>query len=185
MILLLVLISGLVTGLLQTHTLIGAFLLGVVMPKNEWFVSQLKGKLEDFVLVLLVPLYFAVTGLRTDLGLMLNPGALFYFGLILMFAVIGKFGGAFCASKMNRMSWREAGTVGVLMNTRGMIELVALNIGLDIGVLSPLLFSALVLMAIITTFMTTPIVEYLYPRSYYENLTDRSSGNSKTETAPI
>jgi len=167
-ILLLVLISGLATDLLQTHALIGAFLLGVVMPKDSSFVMQLKGKLEDFVVVLLVPLYFAFTGLRTNLGLMTGPEALFYFGLILIFAVVGKFGGAFFASKLSGMPWREAASVGVIMNTRGMIELVALNIGLDIGVISPLLFTAMVSMSIITTFMTSPIVEILYPRSLYE-----------------
>ena len=162
LILLLVLCSALVTEGLGIHPLFGAFLLGVVMPKGASFVQALKGRLEDLVVVLLLPLYFAYTGLRTSVGLISGP-ALFYFGLILLVAVVGKFCGAFFASRLTGMSWRESGSIGVLMNTRGMVELVALNIGLDIGVISRLVFTLLVLMAIITTLMTTPILDWIYP----------------------
>jgi Kef-type K+ transport system membrane component KefB len=162
LILLLVLCSALVTEGLGIHPLFGAFLLGVVMPKGASLVKALKGRLEDLVVVLLLPLYFAYTGLRTSVGLISGP-ALFYFGLILLVAVVGKFCGAFFASRLTGMSWRESGSIGVLMNTRGMVELVALNIGLDIGVISRLVFTLLVLMAIITTLMTTPILDWIYP----------------------
>jgi len=167
LILLLVLCSALVTESLGIHPLFGAFLLGVVMPKDSSLVQALKGKLEDIVIVLLLPLYFAYTGLRTSVGLISGP-ALFYFGLILLVAIVGKFCGAFLASRLSGMSWREAGSIGVLMNTRGMVELVALNIGLDIGVISPLVFTLLVLMAIITTLMTTPVLDWIYPRGLRE-----------------
>lgn len=169
LILLLVLISGLATEILGIHPLFGAFLLGAVMPKDVAFVQELKRKLEDVVVVLLLPLYFAYTGLRTSVGLISGP-TLVYFGLILLVAVTGKFCGAFFASKLSGMSWREAGAIGILMNTRGMVELVALNIGLDIGVISRLVFTLLVLMAIITTLMTTPILELLY----HPNRSDRN-----------
>jgi len=96
-------------------------------------------------------------------GLISGPNTLFYFGLILLVAIGGKFCGAFFASRLSGMSWREAGSIGVLMNTRGLVELVALNIGLDIGVISPLVFTLLVLMAIITTLMTTPLLDWIYP----------------------
>lgn len=163
LILLLVLASALVTESLGIHPLFGAFLLGVVMPKDTAFVKDLKKKLEDIVLVLLIPLFFAFTGLRTRVGLISGPDTLFYFGLIMLVAIGGKFCGAFFASRLSGMSWREAGSIGVLMNTRGLVELVALNIGLDIGVISPLVFTLLVLMAIITTLMTTPLLDWIYP----------------------
>jgi len=157
----LVLASALVTESLGIHPLFGSFLLGVVMPKDIAFVKDLKKKLEDIVIVLLLPLYFAFTGLRTSMGLISGSDTLFYFGLILLVAIVGKFCGAFFASRLSGMSWREAGSIGVLMNTRGMVELVALNLGLDIGVISPLVFTLMVLMAIITTFMTTPVLELI------------------------
>jgi len=162
-VLLLVLASALVTEGLGIHPLFGAFFLGVVMPKDLVFVRELKTKLEDIVIVLLVPLFFAFTGLRTTVGLISGPDSLLYFGLILLIAIGGKFGGASLASRLSGMSWRESGSIGVLMNTRGLVELVALNIGLDIGVISPLVFTLMVFMALITTFMTTPFLEWIYP----------------------
>jgi Kef-type K+ transport system membrane component KefB len=162
-ILLMVLASALVTETLGIHPLFGAFLLGAVMPKDSSFIGELNKKLEDIVVVLLVPLYFVFTGLRTSVGLISGPDTLIYFGLIMLVAIGGKFFGAFLASRLSGMSWREAGAIGVLMNTRGMVELVALNIGLDIGVISPLVFTLLVFMAVITTIMTTPILEWVYP----------------------
>ncbi len=176
LILLLVLVSGLVTEILGIHPLFGAFFLGTVMPRDFSFVEELRKKLEDIVVVLLVPLYFAFTGLRTSLGLISGLDSLVYLALILIVAVVGKFGGAFLASKMSGMSWREASSVGVLMNTRGMIELVVLNIGLDIGAISPLVFALMVLMAIITTFMTSPILEFTYPRSLGDSKQDHGHG---------
>jgi len=163
LILLLVLASALVTESLGIHPLFGAFLLGAIMPKSLPFLKDLRTKLEDVVIVLLLPLFFAYTGLRTRVGLISGPDTLFFFGLILLVAIGGKFCGAFFASRVSGMSWREAASIGVLMNTRGLVELVALNIGLDIGVISPLVFTLLVLMAIITTLMTTPLLDWIYP----------------------
>jgi Kef-type K+ transport system membrane component KefB len=162
-ILLLVLISGWVTERLGIHALFGAFLMGVVMPKERAFVRALREKLEGLVVVLLLPLYFALTGLRTSIGLLSGADMWFYCGLIILVAIAGKFGGATLSARLSGMPWREAGAIGILMNTRGLMELVVLNIGLEIGVISPALFAMMVLMALVTTFMTTPLLDLVYP----------------------
>jgi Kef-type K+ transport system membrane component KefB len=158
-ILLLVFVSGWVTERLGIHALFGAFLMGVVMPKDQGFVRVLREKLEGLVVVLLLPLYFAFTGLRTSIGLLSGAEMWFYCALIIVVAIVGKFGGATFSARLSGMPWREAGAVGILMNTRGLMELVVLNIGLDIGVISPTLFAMMVLMALVTTFMTTPLLD--------------------------
>ena len=168
-ILLLALASALITERLGIHALFGAFLLGAVMPKEKAFVEALKGKLEHLTVVLLLPLFFAFTGLRTNIGALHSSEMWGYLGLVLLVAIFGKLGGSMLASRLTGLSWREAGTVGVLMNTRGLVELVALNIGLEIGVISPALFTIMVLMALITTFMTTPALHWVYPARLRQN----------------
>lgn len=159
---LIVMISAWITELLGLHALIGAFLAGVVMPKAEDFVHALLGKLEYICVVLFLPLFFAFTGLRTSVGLVQGGEMWFYCALIFAVAVLGKFGGATLAAHATGTPWHEAAALGVMLNTRGLIELVVLNIGLDIGVLSPALFTMLVLMALLTTFMTTPLLDWIY-----------------------
>ena len=155
--------SALMTELMGIHALFGAFLLGVIMPKEQGFVQAIKEKLGSLTVVLLLPLYFAFTGLRTSIGLLSGADMWFYCGTIIAVAITGKFGGAALSARLSGMRWREAGTIGVLMNTRGLMELIILNIGLDIGVISSALFTMMVLMAMITTFMTTPLLELIYP----------------------
>jgi Kef-type K+ transport system membrane component KefB len=162
-VLLLGLASAWVTEYLGIHALFGAFLAGAVMPKGERFVHALTEKLEDVTVVLLLPLFFAFTGLRTAFGLLEGAEMWGYAALIILVAVAGKWGGSTLAARFTGMTWREAGAVGVLMNTRGLMELVILNIGLDIGVISPALFAMMVLMALVTTFMTSPLLEWIYP----------------------
>lgn len=162
-VLLLVFASAWVTEWLGIHALFGAFLVGAIMPKEHNFVRALTGRLEDVTVVLLLPLYFAFTGLRTSIGLIGGVELWLITGLIILVAVLGKFGGSALAARATGMSWREAGAIGVLMNTRGLVELVILNVGLDIGVLSPTLFAMMVLMALVTTFMTSPLLELIYP----------------------
>jgi Kef-type K+ transport system membrane component KefB len=169
-ILLLALASALITERLGIHALFGAFLLGAVMPKEKAFVEALKGKLEHLTVVLLLPLFFAFTGLRTSIGTIHSPEMWGNLGLVLLVAIFGKLGGSMVASRLTGLSWREAGAVGILMNTRGLVELVALNIGLDIGVISPALFTIMVLMALITTFMTTPALHWIYPARFRQNV---------------
>lgn len=162
-ILLLVLVSAWITERLGIHALFGAFLMGVIMPKDPGFVDAIREKLEGLTVVLLLPLYFAFTGLRTSVGLLSGMEMWFYCGLIIVVAVAGKFGGATVSARLSGMPWREAGAIGVLMNTRGLMELVVLNIGLDIGVISPALFTMMVMMALVTTFITTPLLSLIYP----------------------
>lgn len=162
-ILVLVLASAWATEWLGIHALFGAFLAGAVMPKGEGFVAALTEKLEDFTVVLFLPLFFAFTGLRTSIGLVSGAEMWGYCALIIGVAVAGKFGGSAVAARLTGMPWRESAALGVLMNTRGLMELVILNVGLDIGVISPALFTMMVLMALVTTFMTTPLLVWIYP----------------------
>ncbi|MBS1790294.1 MAG: cation:proton antiporter [Acidobacteria bacterium] len=163
LILLLTLASGWVTESLGLHALFGGFLTGVVMPMNHSFVQEIWQRLESLTMVMLLPLYFAFTGLRSSFLLISGAGMWVYCALIIAVAVIGKFGGSLLAAKFGGLPWREAAAVGVLMNTRGLVELIILNVGLDLGVLSPALFSAMVLMALVTTFMTSPLLRWIYP----------------------
>jgi Kef-type K+ transport system membrane component KefB len=157
------LVSAFVTETLGIHALFGAFLAGAAMPKGDEFVRALAGKLEDVTVVLFLPLFFAFTGLRTRIGLVDGAEMWGWCALIVVVAVAGKMGGGTLAARMTGMSWREAGAIGTLMNTRGLMELVILNIGLDIGVISPAVFAMMVLMALTTTFMTSPLLEVVYP----------------------
>ncbi len=159
-----ILASSWTTEWLGIHALFGAFFAGVIMPKEKAFVEDLKNKFRPLVVVLLIPLFFAFTGLQTSLGLIRGTTMMVYCGLLFMVAVAGKFGASMIAARVMGIPWREAAGVGILMNTRGLIELVILNIGLEIGVLRQPLFSMMVLMAIGTTLMTTPLLVWFYPR---------------------
>jgi Kef-type K+ transport system membrane component KefB len=159
----LVLVSALATEWLGIHLLFGAFLMGAIMPKTPDFVSYLLHKFESVTVVLLLPLFFAFTGLRTRIGVGGGTAIWLYSALVIVVAITGKLGGSMFAARLAGMPWREAASLGILMNTRGLMELVILNIGLDIGVISPVMFSIMVLMALVTTFMTTPLLEWVYP----------------------
>ena len=163
-ILLVVLAAGWITETLGVHALFGAFLAGIVMPRHPKLSQELSQRLEAIVVVLLLPLYFALTGLRSSFFLITGAEMWFYCGAIIVLAVVGKLGGSLVSARVNGMSWRESAAVGVLMNTRGLVELVILNIGLDLGILSPALFSIMVLMALVTTLMTTPLLAWIYPK---------------------
>ena len=158
----LALLSALVTERLGIHLLFGAFLLGAVMPKSEEFTRSVLDRLESLTVVTLLPLFFAFSGLRTSIGTV--HGELWlYTLLIIAVAVAGKFGGSMLAARTAGLPWREATSLGILMNTRGLMELIALNIGLDIGVISSTVFTMMVLMALATTFMTSPLLGISYP----------------------
>lgn len=160
--LLCMLASSWATEWLGIHALFGAFFAGVMMPKEKGFTVAIREKLRPLVIVLLIPLFFAFTGLRTNIGLISGSEMIAYCALIFIVAVAGKFGGSTLAARIMGVPWREAAAIGILMNTRGLIELVILNIGLDVGILPRSLFSMMVLMAIGTTFMTTPLLSWVY-----------------------
>lgn len=141
------------------HALFGAFLAGVIMPAEVSVKKLLTDKLEDVSVLLLLPIFFVFTGLRTQIGL-LGQGHLWaVFGLIMLVAVGGKLGGSAITAKLMGQSWTDSLGIGALMNTRGLMELVVLNIGYDLGILSPEIFAMLVLMALATTFMTGPLLD--------------------------
>ena len=152
--------SSWTTEKLGVHALFGAFMAGLVMPKNERLLADVVERIESLSLALLLPLFFALTGLRTRIDL-LSRSALGYALAILAIAVAGKLAGTAFAAKAAGLQWRESLGLGILMNTRGLVELVILNAALDLGVCSPELFTMMVLMALITTFMTTPILSVM------------------------
>jgi Kef-type K+ transport system membrane component KefB len=155
--------SSLITEALGIHFLFGAFLAGCIMPKNRALVHELREKLEPVTVTLLLPLFFAYTGLRTDLMPAHGPALWTDALVITAVAIAGKLGGCLAAARAAGMPWRESAALGILMNTRGLMELVVLNIGLEIGVISTRLFSAMVLMAVATTVITTPLLRLLEP----------------------
>ena len=162
--LLVTLISASATEYLGLHALFGGFVAGLVMPKDPRFVHAVTAKLQDVTLILLLPVFFALSGLRTRLGMLNDLESWLFFGAVLGVAILGKFGGALFAARATGLGWRHAAQIGVLVNTRGLMELVVLNIGVDIGIVSPRLFTTAVLMAVVTTVMTTPILRRLSPK---------------------
>jgi len=163
--LLTLIISAYLTEIIGIHALFGAFMMGVIMPDIAKIRNIFIEKVEDVALILLLPLFFVFTGLRTEIGL-LNDWYLWKVtGGIILVAVVGKFVGSALAARFVGQNWRDSLTIGALMNTRGLMELVVLNIGYELGVLSPKIFTMLVIMALITTFMTGPaldIINYVF-----------------------
>ncbi len=146
------------------HALFGAFLLGAIMPKHMRFIRHLTDKFEDFTIVFLLPLFFAYTGLQADLRDVFRADTIGYTALVVTIACCGKIFGAAGAARLTGSDWRESSAVGVLMNTRGLMELVILKIGLDLGVINDTVFAMMVIMALVTTAMTVPLLHWVYPR---------------------
>jgi Kef-type K+ transport system membrane component KefB len=153
------------TEALAVHALFGAFLAGIVMPKGGQLDAGLRERLESVTLVLLLPLFFAYTGLRTSVGLLDSADAWLLCGLIVLVAVASKLLVSAVSVRLSGLPWRESLAVGVLVNTRGLVELVILNVGLDLHIISPLLFSMMVIMALVTTLMTAPLIGRILPTS--------------------
>ncbi|THF64089.1 cation/H(+) antiporter [Pseudothauera nasutitermitis] len=183
LVLLLLFISSTVTEMIGIHALFGAFLFGAILPKSGRLAEMLIEKLETVAVLLLLPLFFAYSGLRTEIGL-LNSTQDWMVALALIgVASLGKFGGSTLAARLTGMRWREASALGILMNTRGLMELIVLNIGLDLGVISPTVFTMMVIMALVTTVATTPILALVYPDR--ELARDRlRDGRAAEEEAP-
>jgi Kef-type K+ transport system membrane component KefB len=154
-------LSSYLSELIGIHALFGAFMAGAIMPDNVKFRNLFIEKVEDLALVLLLPLFFVFTGLRTQIGLLNDPYHWEIAGLIIVVAVTGKFFGSAFAAKFVGQNWKDSLTIGALMNTRGLMELVVLNIGYDLGVLTPEVFAMMVIMALVTTFMTSPALDLI------------------------
>jgi Kef-type K+ transport system membrane component KefB len=155
------LVAALTTEGIGIHAVFGAFLFGAVIPHDSQLARALTNKLEDLVTILLLPAFFAFTGMRTQIGLVSGVSEWMMCGLIILVATAGKFGGSLVAARLTGMSWHQAASLGILMNTRGLMELIVLNIGLDLRVISPKLFTMMVLMALATTIATTPVLQIL------------------------
>lgn len=162
-VMMLLITSATVTELIGIHALFGAFMFGAILPKEGRLAETLADKFEVVAVVLLLPLFFAFSGLRTQIGLVDTSSDWLVAGAIILLATAGKWGGSAVAARLTGLSWRESSAVGILMNTRGLMELIVLNIGLDLGVIPPVLFAILVIMALVTTVMTTPILRLVYP----------------------
>lgn len=158
---LLLIASSFLTEILGLHALFGAFIAGVVMPDNLKFRKIMTEKVEDVSLALFLPLFFVSTGLRTELGLLDSPELWTMCGIFILVAIIGKFGGTLVAARFVGETWKDSLYIGALMNTRGLMELVVLTIGYDMKILTPPIFVMLVLMTLVTTFMTTPLISFI------------------------
>ncbi len=157
----LTLCSAAATEAIGVHPLFGAFMAGVCFPRVERWQTAMRTKLDMLVSVLLLPLFFALTGMRTRLDL-LNGGRIwFWAAIVLVAAVFGKMGGAALAARWNGQTWKDAAALGALLNTRGLVELIVLNIAYNVGAFTPTLFTMLVVMALVTTMITTPILNML------------------------
>ena len=160
-----VLVCALVTETIGIHALFGAFIAGAVMPPSVDFRTFLRDKLDAFSAAALLPLFFVYTGLRTQVTLLNDWQSWALCGVIILVAIAGKLGGSMLMSRFTGMSWSQSFSIGALMNTRGLVELVVLNIGYDLGILSGRIFAMMVLMALVTTFMTGPLLSLVNIRA--------------------
>ena len=158
---LVLILSSYATEVIGIHALFGAFMAGAIMPDVPKFRTIFIEKVEDVALILLLPLFFVFTGLKTEIGLLNDPYLWKVTGFIILVAVVGKFLGSALAAKFVGQSWRDSLTIGALMNTRGLMELIVLNIGLELNVLTPEVFTMMVIMALVTTFMTGPALDLI------------------------
>jgi Kef-type K+ transport system membrane component KefB len=156
----LLLLSAYVTNALGIHPVFGAFMMGIILPRRTAFIEQVQS-IDQVNTLLFLPIYFVYNGLRTHIGLINSPVLWLICGLVLFIACLSKILGGALSLKVLGESWKESLTLGILMNTRGLVELIVLNIGLDLGVISPTFFAMLVIMAVVTTMMAPPLLPLL------------------------
>lgn len=164
--LMLVFISAFITDAIGIHAIFGGFIAGIIMPHERGFAYHITEKLEDVVQILFLPLYFALSGLKTKIGTLDDPLSWAVVLLVVIAACLGKIIGCCLAARMTNLTWRESFTVGALMNCKGLVELIVLNLGYDSGVISDKTFAIMVIMALVTTFITVPMVTCIYPQEY-------------------
>jgi Kef-type K+ transport system membrane component KefB len=157
------LLAALTAEVIGIHAIFGAFLLGAVIPHESVVARTLTRQLEHLVTILLLPAFFAFTGMRTRIDLVSGLDQWMLCALIILMATLGKFGGTLLAARLTGLSWRTAAALGTLMNTRGLMELIVLNVGLDLRVIAPPLFAMMVVMALVTTMATAPVLHWLLP----------------------
>ncbi len=182
-----VLVAAITTEVIGVHAIFGAFLMGAMVPNESKLAELLKTQLRDSVTILLLPVFFAYTGLRTQLGLLSGWENWLACGLIIFVATLGKFGGALVAARVSGIRWRDSIALGALMNTRGLMELIVLNIGLDLGVISPELFAMMVVMALVTTVCTAPVLAWLVEEEHEDSeaVTTTPTSRSVNDPCPL
>lgn len=159
--------SATITEAIGIHGLFGAFLFGAIIPHDSLIAHDVSQRLQDFVRILFLPAFFALTGMKTQISLITGVQDWMICAVIIILAIAGKFGGAYVGGILSGNSRRESTVLGILMNTRGLVELIVLNIGLSMGVLTPRLFTMLVLMALITTFMAGPLLRMVDTKAFH------------------
>lgn len=182
---LMVLGSAFFTGIIGIHPIFGAFLIGLICPHDGGFAIKLTEKIEDLVTVFFLPLYFALSGLSTNIGLLDNGITWAYVVGVIAVAFLGKMIGGTLAARANKLVWRESFTIGVLMSCKGLVELIVLNIGLQAKILSQRTFTIFVVMALITTFATTPLTSFLFPPWYQTKLGSWKRGEIDWDGRPL
>jgi Kef-type K+ transport system membrane component KefB len=166
--LIMIMVAAMITNLIGIFSIFGAFVFGAILYDRHEFRKAVQERLRDFVTVFFLPIFFTYTGLRTDIGTMAGSDLWLMCGLVILTAFVGKFGGCWLAARFNGLPWREASMIGVMMNTRALMELIVINIGLELGVIPKSVFFMLVLMAVASTYVTTPILRRLVRSSELE-----------------
>ncbi len=177
-----VLLSAFVTEQIGIAVIFGAFIMGAVMPRHAGLTEDVTHRVEDFVVTLLLPLFFAYTGLKTNLFLLDRWELVALTVVLVVIAIACKFGGTVLAARFTRMGWRESAVLGSLMNTRGLTELIVLNLALEKGAMTQALFAALVIMALLTTFMTGPLLKLFDPRNEFGSPVEEELEEARRES---
>jgi Kef-type K+ transport system membrane component KefB len=166
--LIMIMVAAMITNLIGIFSIFGAFFFGALLYDQHEFRQVVQERLRDFVTVFFLPIFFTYTGLRTDIGTMGDSGLWLMCGLVVLTAFVGKFGGCWLAARFNGVPWREASMIGVMMNTRALMELIVINIGFELGVIPKSVFFMLVFMAVASTYVTTPLLRRLVRSSELE-----------------
>ncbi len=178
-----VLLSAWFTQAINISVIFGGFIMGLAMPRHARLTEEVTRRVEDFVLMVLLPLFFAYTGLKTNIALLNRPGLWLITIVLIAIAIVGKLAGASVAARVSGYDWRASTVIGTLMNTRGLTELIVLNLALDLGAITADLFAALVIMAIVTTLMAGPLLKLLDPRNEYGSSVEDDFAAAARESA--
>lgn len=176
--LMIVFLSAFMTGIIGVHPIFGGFIAGLIIPHEAGFAIGITERIEDLVTMLFLPIYFVLSGLNTDFGTLNDGRAWGYVVMLCVVGFVGKFGGCAATAKCLGYGWRESGAIGMLMSCKGLVELIVLNVGLEAGIIERKLFSMMVLVAVVLTFMTTPCTLLIYPYKYHSRA---NLGDSKEE----
>ncbi|KAF0381408.1 potassium hydrogen antiporter [Gigaspora margarita] len=178
-----VLLSGFITNIIGIHYIFGGFIIGVVLPHEGGFAVGITEKIEDLINVLFIPIYFTLSGLKTNIS-DLGAAGWGWVILIIVVAMIGKITGCTLAARATGLTFREALTVGVFMSCKGLVELIILNVGYDASIINSKVFSIMVVMALVTTFLTTPLATYLYPTQYQKQMENKRKKDLESKESP-